>query len=320
MLQLKTRKMKTHHIMPLIVISIFLNSCGIKKDTAYEFDELYTGPGDTYISDYIAPSAVSKATDIPESIEDDYVSNADRTSASPWSQSGWGNSGYGSYNYGAYNQFNCGNSLMWMPYWAYSPSGFYSSPYAYYGYGMNYGGYGSAYYNPYYSPYYSPYGSGFWGNWDNSTSQVIHGSRQPIASNTGTNSSYTAGRFYLGQNRQAALQKPKPVMTTPKPNEKIPSGKAQENIARAYKRAETSNTRMYGNNARNDSQNPPRSSHTNQPVRDNRPVRDESPSRVERPGGNERPAVNNRQPDRVSVPARSSTPTRVQSPNKSGRP
>lgn len=311
---MKMRVMSLLKPTSFLITALFIASCGIKMDTAYEFDELYTGPGDTYITDYRASAIAATTPSSP--VEDDYVTNADRnTSTSPWSQNGWGNSGYGSYNYGAYYPFNSSISMMWMPYWAYSPTGFYNSPYAYNSLGTSYGGYGSSYYNPYSNPYYSPYNYyGYSGNWDSNSRPVIHGSRQPIASNTGTNSSYTSGRFYLGQNRQTALQKPNSVMTTPKPNKNIPSGKVKDNIARAYKRAENTGERSIDHRTDQRAQ----TSHNNpeiKPVsREQNAVRDHNPVRETRPAEQHRPI------ERPSAPARPSTPNRTASPGKSGRP
>ncbi len=291
------------------LLAMLLCACSNHQIQLYEFDELYTGKEDTYITDYVPSQNTSSNQQTTEetATEDDYVSNANRyEKPSPWSQNGWGNSGYGGYNYGAYNQFNCGASIMWMPYWAYSPAGFYTSPYAYYGYGM---GYGNPYYNPYYNPYFIPNNSSSLGGYnDNSSGQVIYGARHPIASNSGINSSYTGGRFYLGQRRQDVLHKPDPIMTTSKPNEKIPSGKIQENIARAYKTADRSNYR---------GSEKPKNQNTNNRNQESsnsvRPQRDT-------PKAGDRPQQQSRSYERPQAPVRQSAPTRSTSPVKTGRP
>ena len=292
------------------ISTLLLFSCSTQQKRFYEFDELYTSADETYISDYVpsANTSTKEASNQENDEEDDYVSNANRNqNPTPWTQNGWGNSGYGSYNYGAYNQFNCGTSLLWMPYWAYSPNGFYNSPYAYYGYGMGYGVYGSSFYNPYYSPYFSYYGGAASGNWDNHQAPVVYGSRQPISSNSGVNSSYSGGRFYLGQTRQALLQKPKPVMTTSKPDEKIPSGKINDNIARAYKTADRSKHRDRDNTVnRNPSGNPGKAS----AVKPEREV----------PKTSARPQQQSQPYERPSAPSRPAAPSRTVSPGKTGRP
>lgn len=295
------------------LMAMLLYACSNRQIQMYEFDELYTGKGDTYITDYVPSANPSSNEQTAEevAVEDDYVGNPSREeNSSPWSTNGWGNSGYGGYNYGTYNQFNWGASIMWMPYWAYSPAGFYNSPYAYYGYGM---GYGNPYYNPYYNLYYNPYfypnSSGSLGGYnDNSSGHVIYGARHPIASNSGINSSYTGGRFYLGQSRQAVLQRPDPVMTTSKPSEKIPSGKIQENIARAYKTADRSDNRVKEKTKNQNTNN--RNQESSNSVRPQR----------ETPKTSDRPQQQSRPNERPPSPVRPSAPSRSTSPVKTGRP
>lgn len=257
--------MKNLLLLPLAFV-VALASCTQSKYATtgpYESDDAYYATSDTYITDFALvddEAQMSSTRDSSAGTSDDYYdpnyaapqvyspnsyNNASTYSPNPWGcNSGYGYSGFGNYGYGSYmNSYGPMMGIGWSPY-----SGYYTN--FGYGFGSGMNPYCNNYYSPYnswYTPYYGPsyynswsynswyspynyYSSGFpyYGNNGNDATTIVHGPRNPIATASGNNSSYSGNLFYSGikkgerHNYVQTLNKPNPAEPAATPHHEAP--------------------------------------------------------------------------------------------------
>lgn len=233
--------MKTPLFFAMMLTAAFVSCTKSRYATvgAYENDEAYYTADENFISDFAlvddeAQMAAKDSSSSTSSSDDYYDPNyaapqvyspnsyASNYSPNPWNGgynacSNFNGCGYGGYSYGSY--WNCSPYFMpsvgWNPYTGYYSSfnmgynSFYNPYYNSYASFYPYNSWYTPYYSPFYysgwayNPYYSPYNYYSSNNNDNSTGGIIHGARNPLATMSGVNSSYSTGLFYNGSKRNA---------------------------------------------------------------------------------------------------------------------